>query len=62
MKEVGRRTGGVGSFPGGNSSLMLVAARLSRIEGIRCGTRKYLNMNGLIEQDREEEAAGQSAV
>lgn len=47
MKEIRRRTRVVGSFPDGNSALMLVCARLRYICGTAWGTRRYLNM-GLL--------------
>jgi len=51
MKEIRRRTRVVGSFPDGNSALMLVAARLRHIAGTKWGMNQYLKM------DRLEEAA-----
>lgn len=53
MREIRRRTRVVGAFPDGNSALMLVAARLRHVAGTRWGTRKYLDMSRLAEQDRE---------
>jgi len=53
MKEIRRRTRVVGSFPDGNSALMLVAARLRHIAGTKWGMNQYLKMDRL-----EEEAAG----
>ena len=47
MKEIRRRTRVVGSFPDGNSALMLVCARLRYICGTAWGTRRYMNM-GLL--------------
>ena len=44
----------VGAFPDGNSALMLVAARLRHVAGTKWGTRKYLNMERLNQQHREE--------
>ena len=35
MREIRRRTRVVGAFPDGNSALMLVAARLRHISGIK---------------------------
>ncbi len=54
MREIRRRTRVVGAFPDGNSALMLVAARLRHVAGSRWGTRKYLDMTRLVEQDREK--------
>ena len=52
MKEIRRRTRVVGSFPDGNSALMLVSARLRHIAGTKWGMKQYLKMDRL-----EEEAA-----
>lgn len=57
LREVRRRTRVVGSFPDGRSALMLVAARLRHVAGTRWGTRRYLNMDRLREQEGLEEAA-----
>jgi hypothetical protein len=40
----------VGTFPDGQSALMLVAARLRHVAGTKWGTRRYLDMNRLREQ------------
>lgn len=53
MKEIRRRVGVVGSFPDGNSALMLVAARLRHIAGTRWGLKDYLKMDRLDEQQTE---------
>ena len=47
----------VGSFPDGESALMLVAARLRHIAGTKWGTRRYLDMTRLQEL-RTQVAAG----
>jgi len=52
MKEIRRRTGVVGSFPDGQSALMLVAARLRHIAGTKWGTRRYLSMDRLKEMGK----------
>jgi transposase-like protein len=59
MREIRRRTNVVGAFPDGNSALMLVAARLRHIAGTKWGSRRYLNMDLLREQEveRKYEAA-----
>ena len=49
MREIRRRTRVVGSFPDGNSALMLVAARLRHVASTRWGTKRYLQMNRLAE-------------
>jgi putative transposase len=54
MKEIRRRTRVVGSFPDGNSALMLAAARLRHIAGTKWSTSCYLNMNRLHEQKGQE--------
>jgi transposase-like protein len=50
MREIRRRTRVVGAFPDGHSALMLVAARLRHVAGTRWGTRKYLDMDRLVER------------
>jgi putative transposase len=62
-REIRRRTRVVGAFPDGQSALMLVAARLRHIAATRWGTRQYLDMDRLREQDlqREREAAEATA-
>jgi putative transposase len=54
MREIRRRTRVVGCFPDGRSALMLVAARLRHIAGTRWGTKRYLDMERLREQEQEE--------
>jgi transposase-like protein len=54
MREIRRRTRVVGSFPDGESALMLVAARLRHVSGTRWGTRMYMNMERLNEVSEEE--------
>jgi putative transposase len=51
MREIRRRTRVVGAFPDGNSAVMLVAARLRHIAGTKWGTRRYLDMERLTEQE-----------
>jgi putative transposase len=53
MKEIRRRTRVVGSFPDGNSALMLVAARLRHIAGTKWGLHQYLKMDRLEEEAKE---------
>ena len=57
MREIRRRTRVVGAFPDGQSALMLVAARLRHIAGTRWGTRRYLDMDRLREQEQEATVA-----
>jgi transposase-like protein len=46
-REIRRRTRVVGTFPDGNSALMLVCARLRHVAGSQWGNKKYLNMKHL---------------
>ena len=55
MREIRRRTRVVGNFPDGQSALMLVAARLRYVAGTRWGTRQYMDMERLREQEQEEQ-------
>jgi transposase-like protein len=57
MKEIRRRTRVVGSFPDGNSALMLSAARLRHIAGTKWSSACYLNMKRLEEQIKVEAVA-----
>jgi transposase-like protein len=61
MKEIRRRTRVVGSFPDGHSALMLATARLRHISGTKWGTRRYMNMLHLIDQEKEKERRTQTA-
>lgn len=62
MKEIRRRTRVVGSFPDGNSALMLTAARLRHIAGTKWSTACYLNMKRLEEQRQQEVLEATAAV
>lgn len=62
MREIRRRTRVVGAFPDGRSALMLVAARLRHIAGTRWGTKRYLDMDRLREQEQEEPLVAAEAV
>lgn len=57
IREIRRRTRVVGAFPDGQSALMLCAARLRHIAGTKWGTRRYLNMDMLNQQQLEEQPA-----
>ena len=46
-REIRRRTRVVGTFPDGNSALMLVCARLRHVAGTQWGNKKYMNMKHL---------------
>ena len=60
MREIRRRSRVVGSFPDGNSALMLAAARVRYIAGTLWGTKRYMNMDHLKEL-KKERAAEQEA-
>ncbi len=62
MREIRRRTRVVGAFPDGRSALMLVAARLRHIAGTRWGTKHYLDMERLREQEKAEPIAASEEV
>lgn len=46
-REIRRRTRVVGTFPDGNSALMLVCARLRHVAGTQWGNKMYMNMKHL---------------
>ena len=54
MREIRRRTRVVGSFPDGESALMLVSARLRHVASTRWGTRMYMSMDRFNEAIEEE--------
>ena len=56
-REIRRRTRVVGTFPDGNSVLMLVTARLKYIVEHEWGKRRYLDMSKLEEMDELKETA-----
>jgi len=55
MKEIRRRTRVIGSFPDGESALMLVSARLRHIASSKWSERKYLNMELLLNDDDDDD-------
>ena len=57
-REIRRRTCVVGSFPDGNSALMLVCARLRHVAGTQWGNKKYLNMKHLEDVLEDVSVAG----
>ena len=57
-REIRRRTRVVGSFPDGNSALMLVCARLRHVAGIQWGNKKYMNMKRLKAAIEDASIAG----
>ena len=57
-REIRRRTRVVGSFPDGNSALMLVCARLRHVAGTQWGNNKYMNMKHLEAAVEDTSIAG----
>lgn len=53
-REIKRRTRVVGTFPDGNSALMLVCARLRHVTGTQWGVKRYMNMKHLESYSTEE--------
>jgi len=53
-REIKRRTRVVGTFPDGNSALMLVCARLRHVTGTHWGVKRYMNMKHLENYGAEE--------
>jgi putative transposase len=53
-REIRRRTRVVGTFPDGNSALMLVCARLRHVASKAWGTKKYMSMTHLYDVQKEE--------
>ena len=59
LREIRRRTRVVGSFPDGESAVMLAAARLRHVAGTRWGSKRYMDMSRLEEVEIEPaKAAG----
>ena len=56
-REIRRRTRVVGTFPDGNSALMLVCARLRYIAGSHWGLKPYMSMKCLDERLSDELAS-----
>jgi len=50
-REIKRRTKVVGTFPDGDSALMLVCARLRHVAGSQWGLKRYMNMKRLEYMD-----------
>ncbi len=57
-REIRRRTRVVGTFPDGNSALMLVCARLRHVAGTQWGNKKYMNMKHLEVSFEDPSVAG----
>lgn len=56
-REIKRRTRAIGAFPDGNSALMLVCARLRHVAGTDWGTKRYMNMDHLLEMEADQDEA-----
>jgi transposase-like protein len=56
-REIKRRTKVVGTFPDGQSALMLVCARLRHVASTQWGAKLYMNMKHLEQMQSAEEAA-----
>lgn len=52
-REIKRRTRAIGTFPDGQSALMLVCARLRHVACSEWGTKRYMNMDHIREMDAE---------
>lgn len=52
-REIRRRTRVVGTFPDGNSALMLVCVRLRHVASKAWGTKRYMSMTHLEEMQKE---------
>lgn len=57
MREIRRRAPVVGAFPDGHSALMPRDAPLRHIAGTKWGTRRYLDVEPLLKQQRLEDGA-----
>ena len=57
-REIRRRTRVVGTFPDGNSALMLVCARLRHVAGTQWGNKKYMSMKHLETLQDDASIAG----
>ena len=57
-REIRRRTRVVGTFPDGNSALMLVCARLRHVAGSQWGNKIYMNMKHLEASSTDDILAG----
>ena len=56
-REIRRRTRVVGTFPDGNSALMLVCARLRHVASKAWGTKLYMSMKHLEEMNKDRNLA-----
>ena len=53
-REIKRRTKAIGTFPDGQSALMLVCARLRHVAATSRGSRRYMNMDHLFEPEDDQ--------
>ena len=61
-REIKCRTRAIGAFPDGQSTLMLVCARLRHVAGSAWGSKRYLNMQHLFDQELQAETDREAAV
>ncbi|MCL2884487.1 MAG: transposase, partial [Oscillospiraceae bacterium] len=57
-RKIRRRTRMVGTFPDGNSALMLVCARLRHMAGTQRGAKRYMNIRLMDSIPADAEQAG----
>ena len=57
-REIRRRARVVGSFPDGNSALMLICVRLRHVAGAQWGNKKYMNIKHLEAAIEDASIAG----
>ena len=57
-REIRRRTRVVGTFPDGNSALMLACARLRHVAGTQWGNKQYMNRKHLETAPEDASIAG----
>lgn len=55
-REIKRRTKAIGTFPDGQSALMLVCARLRHVAGTQWGAKRYMNMDHLHSMELDSES------
>lgn len=61
-REMKRRTRAIGSFPDGQSALMLVCARLRHVAGTQWGSKCYMSMNHLSELELNDDPLAEIIV
>ncbi len=55
-REIRRRKRAIGTFPDGNSALMLVCARLRHVAASEWGSKRYMDMKHLFKMEIEQPA------